>query len=102
MIIGGSMTTGKTGWNGFLDICMQAQDTKALTRLFELFLTAEEKENIATRFLIVRELLKQDKPQRQIAQELHVSIAKITRGSNELKRMQPHLLKYLKDEVMKS
>ena len=39
-----------------------------------------------TRCLIIKALLEKKAPQRQIAEELNVSIAKITRGSNELKR----------------
>ena len=64
---------------------------------FDLFFTMEEKKDFATRYLIIKTLLKNEKPQRQIAKELHVSISKITRGSNELKRMDPALLDYLRD-----
>ena len=64
--------------------------------------TQEEKESIATRCLIVVELLKQEKTQRAIAEYSHVSIAKITRGSNELKRMPPKLIEFLRKNVAKT
>ncbi len=51
------------------------------------------------RYLIIKELLQKKKPQRQIAKDLNVSIAKITRGSNELKRMHPKLLQFLKKNL---
>jgi TrpR family trp operon transcriptional repressor len=82
----------KEGWNGFLDLCLSTPDKKDLILLFDLFLTEEEKENLALRYLIIKELILQNKTQREIAKELHVSIAKITRGSNELKRINPKLL----------
>jgi TrpR family trp operon transcriptional repressor len=87
----------KAGWRGFLALCLKQQDEKALEQLFDLFLTPEEKENLATRYSIVQALLKHELPQREIAKQLNVSIAKITRGSNELKRMDKKLLQTLKD-----
>jgi TrpR family trp operon transcriptional repressor len=47
------------------------------------------------RCLIIKALLDQKNPQREIAENLKVSIAKITRGSNELKRISPQLKAYL-------
>ncbi|MBX7067329.1 MAG: trp operon repressor [Parachlamydiales bacterium] len=73
------------GWRLFLELCRKAGSEKALNELFQLLLTPEEREDIKTRVLIVRELVKGQKPQRQIAKDLGVSIAKITRGSNSLK-----------------
>ena len=48
-------------------------------------LTPEEYENIAKRMLILEALMKKELSQREIAKQYNVSIAKITRGSNELK-----------------
>jgi len=73
------------GWRGFLELCSKAKSPKEFDALFGLFLTHAERDDIATRALIVRELLKGKKTQREIAKELNVSIAKITRGSNSLK-----------------
>ena len=86
----------KEGWQGFIDLCLNSPGKKELAPLLDLFLTMEEKASLATRYLIVQELLREQKTQRQIAKELNVSIAKITRGSNELKRMSPALITYLR------
>lgn len=83
------------GWRCFLELCLGAEDEKMLSELFDLLLTPEEKSSLETRCLIVKALLDQQKTQRQIASELQVSIAKITRGSNELKRISPKLKQYL-------
>jgi len=86
----------KEGWQGFLELCLATENPKKLSTLFDLMLTPEEKENLAMRYLIVQELLSQKKTQRDIAADLHVSIAKITRGSNEIKRMDAEFIEYLK------
>ena len=75
------------GWEVFLGLCRRAQDGGGLDELFWLLLTPEEREDIKKRALIVKELLKGKKTQRQIAKDLRVSIAKITRGSNVLKEI---------------
>ena len=84
------------GWHVFTQWCLASANQRNLSSLFELLLTQEEKESIAARCLIIMELLKQEKTQRDIAADLNVSIAKITRGSNELKRMSPELIAFLK------
>ena len=89
----------QAGWRVFTQLCLESNNEKMLSSLFDLLLTQEEKESIATRCLIVVELLKQEKTQRVIAEDLHVSIAKITRGSNELKRMPPKLLEFLRKNM---
>ena len=70
-----------------------------LSLLLDLFLTPEEKTDLIRRFLIIKELFRNEKTQRQIAHDLHVSIAKITRGSNELKRTNRKLLSYLQEKL---
>lgn len=95
------MSQLKNGINGFLDLCLHCKDRKALDELLTFFLTQEEKTNIANRFLITNELLKNEKTQRDIAKKLKVSIAKITRGSNELKRTHPELLRLLTEHIKK-
>lgn len=92
----------KQGWRQFLHWCVRAKDEKQYDTLFDLVLTPEEKNDIATRCLIITELLEQEASQRDIAKNLNVSIAKITRGSNELKRMKPAILQYVKDNLIKS
>ena len=85
----------KKGWQCFLDLCLAIEDKKLLSEFFDLCLTHEEIESLETRCLIIRALMEQKAPQREISKDLNVSIAKITRGSNELKRISPHLRKYL-------
>lgn len=86
----------KEGWKGFVELCLATQDPKNLSTFFDLILTPEEKENLAMRYLILRDLLAQKKTQRDMAEDLHVSIAKITRGSNEIKRTDADFIAYLK------
>lgn len=88
------------GWRHFLQLCLAAKDEKSLSVLYDLLLTPEEKESLATRCLIIKELLAQDKTQREIAKDLQVSIAKITRGSNELKRISTKLKHYLHSQLL--
>ena len=83
------------GWRCFLDWCVGAQDHALLTELFDCLLTPEEKDSIEMRCLIIRALLDKGQTQRQISDALQVSIAKITRGSNQLKRISPALKAYL-------
>jgi TrpR family trp operon transcriptional repressor len=85
------MEPEKDGWRGFLKLCREAKNEKELDELFWLFLTPEEREDIQTRFLIVRELIRGKKTQREMAKDLGVSIAKITRGSNFIKQMSKDL-----------
>ena len=88
------------GWQQFLNLCLSAKDPQTLSDLFELFLTAEEKSSIETRCLIVKALLEEKITQRQMAKDFAVSIAKITRGSNELKRISPKLLSFLQKYLL--
>jgi TrpR family trp operon transcriptional repressor len=91
----------REGWKGFVELCSDAGDDQTLAAIFELMLTAEEREDLSMRYLIVRELLQQKKTQRDMARDLNVSIAKITRGSNEMKRMKESLIQYLKNKLVK-
>lgn len=93
------MSKEKEGWSNFIELCLATENTQALSVLFDFFLTPEEKENLAMRYLITQELLQDKKTQREIAKELNVSIAKITRGSNELKRIDKKLLEFLKEKL---
>ncbi len=87
------------GWQQLLTWCQQVKDEKQLSSLFELLLTPEEKIDVAKRCLIIRELLAKKLSQREIAKNLNVSIAKITRGSNEIKRLSPELLQFVKENL---
>ena len=66
-------TLAKTGDAGFI------------TKLLRCLLTPAEVADIAARWALVK-ALKQNIPQRKIAQDLGVSLCKIVRGSRELKK----------------
>lgn len=93
------MSLHQIGWEGLLDLCLATGDKTTLDNLFDLLFTPEEKTDLAARFLIIKDLVQQQKTQRDMAKELNVSIAKITRGSNALKRAKPKLLKYLEEHL---
>lgn len=94
------MEVVKKGWNQFLHWCQQIEDEKQLNALFELVLTPEERSDIATRCQIIKELLIQEVNQRDISKNLNVSIAKITRGSNELKRTKAEIIEYVRKNLL--
>lgn len=90
-----SQKTEKDGWRGFLTLCSKIQSADEFKRFFDLFLTIEEKETLARRFLVVKALEEGKLTQREIADEFEVSISQITRGSNALKIIDPSLRKLL-------
>jgi TrpR family trp operon transcriptional repressor len=85
------------GWQLFLTLCMKMNSKQDFDRLFRVLLTSEEHVDLAGRALIVKELLRGELSQRAMSEQLNVSIAKITRGSNELKRADTPLKVFLKD-----
>jgi TrpR family transcriptional regulator, trp operon repressor len=89
------------GWRGFLELCTSLKSPEEFHRCFALFLTIEEKETLASRYLIIRALLEGKMTQREIAEAYKVSIAQITRGSNALKIIDPSLKKYLREKLGK-
>lgn len=94
------MKTKDAGWQNFLLLCQKESSCENLDELFSFFLTFEEKDQIATRVLLVRELLEKKKTQREIASELNISIAKITRGANLLKTLDNKVKSYLHDNLV--
>lgn len=91
--------TDEDGWWRFLELCRKAPDSKMLSELLHLFLTHEERKDLGTRYLIIRDLTEGKKTQREMAQDLSVSIAKITRGSNCLKEITPALRSFLEGHM---
>jgi TrpR family transcriptional regulator, trp operon repressor len=85
----------ETGWRNFLKLCLAADSIEMLESIMNLYLTPEERDDLAARALIVNELLRQEQTQREMAENLEVSIAKITRGSNMLKTIDPNFKEYL-------
>ena len=85
----------KKDWKIFLTLCSKLKSEKDLENLFDLFLTLEEKELLASRYVIIKALLEGKMTQREIAESCQVSISQITRGSNALKVIDPKLKKFL-------
>ena len=89
------------GWHEFLKLCTKIQTAEEFDRFFALFLTFEEREIIASRYLIIKALLESKLTQREIAETHQVSIAQITRGSNALKIVDPTFKKILREKIAK-
>ena len=83
----------------FLELCLKTEKVERLQQLFELFLTPEEKEHLASRMRIIKSLLEQKLSQREISEKMRVSISQITRGSNALKIIDDDLLKFIDNHV---
>jgi TrpR family transcriptional regulator, trp operon repressor len=90
----------KKSWDDFIRLCRHTQSDAKLNELFQLLLTLDEQEQLATRVELLRALLQGDQPQRTIAKTLKISIAKITRGSNALKTISADLRKYLTHNLL--
>lgn len=94
-----SQTVYKDGWEDFLKLCSKMQSPEEFNDLFNLFFTIEEKETLASRYLIIKALLEERLTQREIAETCRVSIAQITRGSNALKIISPLFKDRLKKKL---
>lgn len=90
----------KSGWKDFIDLCKHVKGDPLFEEVLDFFFTLEEKQHLSTRIMLVRELLKAEKTQRQISKDLNVSIAKITRGSNALKQISKQLKLYLQKKLL--
>lgn len=88
-------------WHAFMELCQKISSRNNLEELFDLFFTRAEQEDLAARYAILHELLLSDLTQREIALKLGISIAKITRGSNALKTLDPNLIKQISKEMQK-
>ena len=92
-----SKKSTKDSWRSFLELCSKIHTPEEFGRFFDLFLSYEEKETLASRYLIIRSLIENQITQREISSQHNVSIAQITRGSNALKVSDPKLKKMLKN-----
>jgi TrpR family transcriptional regulator, trp operon repressor len=90
----------KNGWLDFIAMCHHTRSEAELDALLKLLLTLDEQEQLTTRVELLRALLRDEKPQRAISQDLKISIAKITRGSNALKTIGPGLRNFLMKELL--
>ena len=90
---------GEDGWRDFLELCSKIKTPEAFNSFFALFLTFEERETMASRYVIIKALLEGQLTQREMAETYKVSIAQITRGSNALKIIDPEFKKFLEKKA---
>lgn len=64
---------------------LEGADASLIERFFYSLLTPSEADEMAKRWALVKELA-EGTPQRRIAEDLGLSLCKITRGSRELKK----------------
>ena len=83
-------------WKKLQMLIERSCQEKCLDQCLDLLLTMDEKDNLIKRYLIIEGILDGSMPQRQLAEELKISISKLTRGSNELKKIKPTLRSFLK------
>lgn len=84
----------------WLHLAEQARDAKILDEFFAFMFTPQEYEQLEKRYALIEALMQDKLPQREIAEKLNVSIAKITRGSNALKVLSPKLKNLLKKHFL--
>lgn len=87
------------GWKLFIHLCLEVKSPLLLEELFNLFLTIEEREHLASRAQIIQALLNGKLSQREMSDAMKVSISQITRGSNALKVISDDLLKFLEKRM---
>ena len=90
----------RAGIEKLISLCRRSASNQQLFDLLVCFLTHEELESLGARINLITELLKGELSQREIATQLQVSIAKITRGSNMLKQTDPKLVKCMRDMLL--
>ncbi|KMK52153.1 Trp operon repressor [[Actinobacillus] muris] len=86
-------------WQQFVALLTQAVQENKLEELLAMLLTADERNALGLRVQIVRALLENQAPQREIQQQLNTSAATITRGSNMLKTTDPAMLNWVNDKL---
>ncbi len=69
-------------------------DPKEIRHFFESILSRRELKDIGSRWELVKRL-DEGESQRKIAQDLHLSLCKITRGSRELKKKNAVLKRFI-------
>lgn len=72
-------------WSEIAETLASITDKDFMKDLMLVLLTAGEREELAKRWALVKQLYA-GRPQRAIANDLGLSLCKITRGSKELKR----------------
>ncbi len=83
----------------FAKLCAGAEKLGLLQEWFAFLFTPAELEAIFKRLVLTQALLDQKLTQREMAKNLSMSIAKITRGSNALKQISPELRIFLEEHA---
>jgi TrpR family trp operon transcriptional repressor len=86
-------------WSLFKHLLTEAMVDKQLDDVLHFILTPEECQALPKRLVLIKCLLEGQDAQRTIAEKTGISIAKITRGSNELKRIDPAFKAWLADKM---
>jgi TrpR family trp operon transcriptional repressor len=77
-------------WSKVVDLIQTQSDHETLNSVLGVLLTPEERDAVASRLAIMRALLNGGESQREISARFDVSIAKVSRCSNFLKRLETH------------
>ena len=88
------------GWSRCIALLEKAFAQGQHQPLLQLLLTIDERNALATRVQIIESLLRRKPNQREMAHQLGVGIATITRGSNGLKETSPELISWLEAELL--
>jgi TrpR family trp operon transcriptional repressor len=88
--------------HAFAELFERARQENVLDECLQFMFTPNELESLEKRLLLIQALLKKDLTQRDMAETLNLSIAKITRGSNALKHIPPTLTQLLKEVLCTS
>lgn len=86
-------------WQQFMTLLKQAVQEGKVDALLSMLLTVDERSALGLRLQITRELLNNQRPQREIQQQLNTSAATITRGSNMLKSVDPDILAWVSSKL---
>lgn len=86
-------------WQQFIVLLKQAVQEDKVDELLSMLLTVDERSALGLRLQIIRELLNNQRPQREIQQQLNTSAATITRGSNMLKSVDPDILAWVSSKL---
>ncbi|OOE86098.1 trp operon repressor [Salinivibrio sharmensis] len=92
-----SQSPAFSGWQDVIALVRRAGKDDNDDALLTALLTPDERDTLVARINILHELLEGRMSQRQLSQLLGVGIATVTRGSNELKRMDDETKNWLAD-----